>query len=636
MKKCIFLLLAVAILPLVLGAQTLPEANLFQRATEPVSLDYRLMVPFSVDLPENQKIMGPYTTEDLPNHGLRFTNQYGKVRIATLLEPNELMLFNGGKIVAFRVGLADTTSISKVLIVPISSNGRIGELTEYDCDASDIGWNTIPLDSPYEINLGPGEKMMIGYEYEQTTTNTPLSVVKLGDLHGTYIYYNAVWMPTVLHTYGNLSVQCIVEKDYPDYFVDIDELTCDTYVCGETLPFNFKIRNIGNLAVGAGDVTVDVLVDGEKYATISNPDALTDNFSPLDGVLQLDQFALGEHMLTLALSTLNGEPIEDPEAIERKFYIFKETLPRQKHIIEQYTSTYCTHCPSGSAMIAYLCGTVRDDVIKVAVHGNMGGVDPMHILQCDTLMTLVGCNSFPMGSFDRTVGFMSGTEIINTLGYSAEYKEMMAQQLSDFLDHVTESVPTFASIQATSDCDKLSRKATITVSGNLVPGFNGLMGADAKLNVFLTEDGVVAPQLNNGTWVDDYVHQGVFRMALPSVFGVELNEEGDTYCKTFEVTIPEEWNIDNMHVVAFISRPLANGANGHTDMYINNATSAPLYAGGLQGDVNGDGEVNIADVNAVIDAILSGRFEQAADVNGDGEVNIADVNAVIDIILSSK
>ena len=53
----------------------------------------------------------------------------------------------------------------------------------------------------------------------------------------------------------------------------------------------------------------------------------------------------------------------------------------------------------------------------------------------------------------------------------------------------------------------------------------------------------------------------------------------------------------------------------------------------LTGDVNGDGEVNIADVNAVIDIILSGGMSAAADVNKDGEVNIADVNAVIDIIL---
>jgi hypothetical protein len=51
--------------------------------------------------------------------------------------------------------------------------------------------------------------------------------------------------------------------------------------------------------------------------------------------------------------------------------------------------------------------------------------------------------------------------------------------------------------------------------------------------------------------------------------------------------------------------------------------------------VNGDGEVNIADVNAVIDLILSGGTNNNADVNGDGEVNIADVNALIDMILTA-
>ena len=56
---------------------------------------------------------------------------------------------------------------------------------------------------------------------------------------------------------------------------------------------------------------------------------------------------------------------------------------------------------------------------------------------------------------------------------------------------------------------------------------------------------------------------------------------------------------------------------------------------GIMGDVNGDGEVNIADVNAIINCILTGDINPRGDVNGDTEVNIADVNAVIDIILNS-
>ena len=57
---------------------------------------------------------------------------------------------------------------------------------------------------------------------------------------------------------------------------------------------------------------------------------------------------------------------------------------------------------------------------------------------------------------------------------------------------------------------------------------------------------------------------------------------------------------------------------------------------GTPGDVNGDGNVNISDINMVIDYILNPRSEFAvADVNNDGNVNISDINAVIALILNS-
>ena len=53
----------------------------------------------------------------------------------------------------------------------------------------------------------------------------------------------------------------------------------------------------------------------------------------------------------------------------------------------------------------------------------------------------------------------------------------------------------------------------------------------------------------------------------------------------------------------------------------------------LIGDVNLDGEVNLADINAVVDIITGGDgYTTTADVNGDGEINISDVNAIIHII----
>ena len=63
-------------------------------------------------------------------------------------------------------------------------------------------------------------------------------------------------------------------------------------------------------------------------------------------------------------------------------------------------------------------------------------------------------------------------------------------------------------------------------------------------------------------------------------------------------------------------------------------TGFSAHAATIHGDVNGDSEVNIADVNALIDMILSGNVTAEGDVDNDNEVTISDVNALIDIILT--
>ena len=60
----------------------------------------------------------------------------------------------------------------------------------------------------------------------------------------------------------------------------------------------------------------------------------------------------------------------------------------------------------------------------------------------------------------------------------------------------------------------------------------------------------------------------------------------------------------------------------------------------IQGDVNGDGNVNISDVTALIDYLLTGNANginvTAADCNLDGNINISDVTALIDYLLTGN
>ena len=78
-----------------------------------------------------------------------------------------------------------------------------------------------------------------------------------------------------------------------------------------------------------------------------------------------------------------------------------------------------------------------------------------------------------------------------------------------------------------------------------------------------------------------------------------------------------------------------------TESVWSNIQQVTLVGGGelpLIGDVNGDGEVNIGDISAIIDYILGTATEsfntEAADVNLDGEINSADVAAIVDMLLS--
>lgn len=57
-------------------------------------------------------------------------------------------------------------------------------------------------------------------------------------------------------------------------------------------------------------------------------------------------------------------------------------------------------------------------------------------------------------------------------------------------------------------------------------------------------------------------------------------------------------------------------------------------SGMMQGDVNGDGEVNVTDLVPMVNMILGiTASNAAADVNGDGEVNVTDLVPLVNLIL---
>lgn len=55
----------------------------------------------------------------------------------------------------------------------------------------------------------------------------------------------------------------------------------------------------------------------------------------------------------------------------------------------------------------------------------------------------------------------------------------------------------------------------------------------------------------------------------------------------------------------------------------------------IEGDLNGDGTVDVTDLNVIISAIIDGVDASGVDLNGDGHVDVSDVNALLNIILNN-
>ena len=170
--------------------------------------------------------------------------------------------------------------------------------------------------------------------------------------------------------------------------------------------------------------------------------------------------------------------------------------------------------------------------------------------------------------------------------------------------------------------------------------FSGLSVADmgAASNVYLKMKYVIS-QIDNGSF------QICFPMTcnMQTTTGMYETSPGQVYMGLQD--IQSEWfpTADGTCVVTLSIETLTKSAGfppRYDHLGYGPTVTLKFVKGGapepLKGDVNGDGEVNISDVNAMIDFILSSSEDPIADVNGDGEINISDVNEVISIILGGN
>ncbi len=541
-----------------------------------------------IQLADNEKIMGMYDTDEVAtaSMGIGLPSYPGNLKIATLIPVSAGSKFDGGKIKSIRFGLCQPVGASRVFVITLTASGNIGnEVISQDVETTTAGWNTVELTTPYTIDASNISGYLIGFDYTQTNTANayPLSFVNAGmSVSPTYVYGNLGqglgWYNINAESLGNLSVQCIVEKEggYPQYDLIIgNTITVPFVKGGSKLQYGNAVWNDGKAIPTS--FTVGIGIDGKEVDVITkDAPEFTDEGVEISGLLDIHtDMEVGEHTLSMYIKTINGTvPTEatDNDMSSATFNVYKESMPRQKQLVEHFTSQYCTYCPIGISVLEGLIKK-RNDIAWVSIHGDMQSGTDQYTIDAGRYITEFQTTGFPSASFNRTF-FPNQENVAIGLGFNESMIDMAVAYIGNLIDYSNE-IPALASVAINTTYDDATKKLDITVSGQTLDDFTKFVGSDAALTVYLTEDGLVSKQLNQGKWITSFTHDNVLRKVVTHPYGDAMKMSGNTYENSYSVTLDETWNKDNMHIVAFVSRK-PSSANRYDKLWVTNAETVAV------------------------------------------------------------
>lgn len=593
MKK-LLLTLAAVLMAVGLNAQSVVQRDysalkVLERST--VNSGVRKSEARKVTLADNQRILGAYTTDELAEYGLGAPGADGIMRPASRLTKKFFSKFIGGRIVMLRVGLCSAAENFKVYIGTEDASGKVTDLTLQDVGNGNKGWNEVQLTTPVTIPDGI-EALYIGFEYKQKSTKSggdytsdcyPISAVKTQEMADLYLYGNlgggAKW--NNLETqFGTLSVQAVVELDnIPDYSMVLNDFTLGKKYCkaSESLPYKASVENFGKNKIDS--YTLDFDIDGAKVGTYTSTKAIEVNgkYDVNGNITVPANIANGNHKVTMTLATINGQDVtSEGKKKDANFISFVNSVPRQKILLEQFTSQSCTWCPLGGKFLKKL-SEQRGDMAWAAIHGNMQSRDKFNNKQCDSIMSYMGLRSFPTASYNRFfIPELLGDDdapdaILYVCSYKEQYLTQAAQQVSGLISAHAEA-PSFVPVNITRSFNNETRELTVSVAGQGVEDAASSL-AGYGLFVYITEDGLKAYQTNGGA---NYIHDHTFRAALGTVLGNDIKWNGDNYENSYTYKVPADYVTSNMHIIAFIAPKVSYRTPNHLNMDVNNCEITDL------------------------------------------------------------
>ena len=237
--------------------------------------------------------------------------------------------------------------------------------------------------------------------------------------------------------------------------------------------------------------------------------------------------------ISLALAAVTFTACDEVDEADR-FKELEKIESKRTVLLEDFTGQLCTNCPDGHRLIASLQEQYGENIIAVGIHaGEFGiaeGSNPnlLGLMQPEgsEYAKKAGVQSYPAGVVDRCGSPMTYTDwataVRNEIGKESKLNIEVNAKING---------------------------GNIDITTVLKPNSE----AKGKLQLWITENNIVAFQLDNGNYLMDYVHNHVYRASVNGTWGEDISLSANVFpALSHSIALKEDWNKENLAVVAFV------------------------------------------------------------------------------------
>ena len=567
----------------------------------------------------------------------------GAISLGTLFYSDAFTKFEGCKIVGARFYVNIPIGASKVGVCHVKvENGTpyVGDiLASKEVPSTVAHWNYVWFDEPYKIDTKTFDGLLPYYDFTPSNMSAdagnPIAssgtwagtcgALAFGDVDGKHDPNTWAWQPIYIGTDGsNLMIQLIIEKEDGNFILHdlvMGKMAMVPFAkSGNTTGLAFTCHNDGRDNIT--NVKFGIEVDGEKMGTFTYDqktagDAfreITDaDNSNIQVGLPIDKdWSIGEHEVTVYPVLVEGKEPEGDltnDKLTTKFKVYKDNFDRTKNLVEFYACQMSKYTYFADQVLTKTAKAREDDDLAiVSIHG-----DGQQVNEDGTVETLSDVFTVPEANklanystpsdasaafnryfYDNDVINYDKALTVNMAAQKASDQENVVGMLNTIINESAAYYPSFSTVSIDSKLDDATGKLSIKVMGKLINKYQKLIGDDARLTVYLTEDNVRGKQNTGGSIAKPTTHNHVLRKIVTNTLGDALQTNGNSYENDYEVELDDAWKSQNMHIIAFVSRPMKEQekdgktalASAMNDLWVDNTNMVAVGDSDLTGISN--------------------------------------------------